>query len=304
MNANFTLSGDTTLNKPRLDGSGRVSHFVSRHGGKILIYLLLITLSIPFVFPFWWMLTSAVKPVNDIFAYPLTLLPQTWRWENFTDVFTFQPFARQYFNSLYIAFAVTAGTLIVSSLSGYAFARIRFPGSSLLFLLLLSALMMPIEVTIIPNYTFMQALYLTDTHIPLIVLPVLGANGVVASFLMRQYFLALPQELEEAGFLDGLTRWGVFWRIALPLARPALMAVTIITFLYSWNSFLEPLIFINETELYTLPLALRSITDEYGQSLWNIQLAATTLTVLPVLVIYVFAQRHIVESFAFSGTKG
>lgn len=282
----------------------QVSLFIFKHGNKILIYLLLIALSIPFIFPFWWMITSAFKPVNDIFAYPLTLLPQTVRLENFAEVFTFQPFARHYFNSIYIAVLVTVGTLIISSLSGYAFARIKFRGSSLMFMLLLSALMMPVEVTIIPNFTLMQALHLTDTHIPLIILPILGANGIVASFLMRQYFLGIPQELEEAGFLDGLSRWGVFWRIVLPLARPALISVTILTFLYSWNSFLEPLIFINNTDLYTLPVSLRSITDEYGQSLWHIQLAATTLTVLPVLVIYAFAQRHVVESFALTGSKG
>lgn len=282
----------------------QVSLFLFKHGNTILIYLLLIALSIPFIFPFWWMITSAFKPMNDIFAYPMTLLPQTVRLENFSEVFSFQPFARHYFNSLYIAALVTIGTLIISSLSGYAFARIKFRGSSLMFLLLLSALMMPVEVTIIPNFTLMQTLRLTDTHIPLILLPILGANGIVASFLMRQYFLGIPQELEEAGFLDGLSRWGVFWRIVLPLARPALISVTILTFLYSWNSFLEPLIFINNSDLYTLPLSLRSITDEYGQSLWNIQLAATTLTVLPVLVIYAFAQQHVVESFALSGSKG
>lgn len=282
----------------------QISQFIYRHGNKILLYLLLTALSIPFLFPFWWMFTSAFKPSNDIFAYPLTLLPQTWRLENFVEVFTFQPFARHYFNSIYIAVLVTVGTLLVASLSGYAFARIRFRGSSVLFLLLLSALMMPAEVTIIPNYTFMQSLRLTDSHIPLIILPILGANSIVSSFLMRQYFLGIPQELEEAGLLDGLSRWGIFWRIALPIAKPALIAVTILTFLYSWNSFLEPLVFITNPDLYTLPLSLRSITDEYGQAVWNIQLAATALTVLPVILIYAVAQRHVVESFALSGSKG
>jgi len=292
------MTGNTTTHSEQL------SLFIFKNGNKLLLYLLLTALSIPFIFPFWWMFTSAFKPPNDIFAYPLTLLPQNWRLENFVEVFTFQPFARHYFNSLYIATLVTLGTLVISSLSGYAFARIRFRGSNMMFLLLLSALMMPTEVTIVPNYSLMQTLRLTDTHIPLIILPILGANGIVASFLMRQYFLGIPLELEEAGFLDGLSRWGIFWRIALPVAKPALVAVTILSFLYSWNSFLEPLVFINNNDLYTLPLALRSITDEYGQSLWNIQLAATALTVVPVLIIYAVAQRHVVESFALSGTKG
>lgn len=282
----------------------RLSQFTYRRGNTLLIYLVLIALAVPFVYPLWWMVTSSFKPLSEIFAYPPTLWPHTWRFQNFADVFTFQPFAQQYWNSVYIAALVTVGTLIVASLSGYAFARLRFPGSSVVFVVLLSAMMMPVEVTIIPNFALMQGLNLTNTHIPLIVLPIFGSNSVLSCFIMRQYFLSLPPALEEAGQLDGLTRWGVFWRIALPLARPALAAVTILTFLYSWNSFLEPLVYLNSPQLYTLPLALAGITDQYGQALWNIQLAATTLTVLPVLVIYVFAQRHIVESFALSGVRG
>lgn len=282
----------------------RLSHFVYRRGNALLLYLVLLVLAIPFVYPLWWMVTSSFKPLNEIFASPPTLWPQTWRLQNFADVFIYQPFGQQYWNSVYIAVLVTLGTLVVASLSGYAFARISFPGSSLVFVVLLSAMMMPVEVTIIPNFTLMQSLSLTNTHIPLIVLPIFGSNSVMSCFLMRQYFLALPAALEEAGQLDGLTRWGVFWRIALPLARPALAAVTILTFLYSWNSFLEPLVYVNSPNLFTLPVALAGITDQYGQALWNIQLAATTLTVLPVLIIYAFAQRHIVESFALSGVRG
>lgn len=289
--------------RPRLTGA-KVGSAIGKHANTILLYFLLAAFALPFVFPLWWMVISAFKPLDEIFASPPSLWPQHWRLQNFADVFTFQPFAQQYWNSVYIAALVTVGTLVVSSLAGYAFARIRFPGSSLILVVLLSALMMPVEVTIIPNFTLMQWLQLTDTHWPLIILPIFGANGVTASFIMRQYFLGLPGEVEEAGLLDGLTRWGVVWRIALPLARPALSAVAIITFLYSWNSFLEPLVFLNDPHLYTLPVALRGITDEYGQSLWNIQLAATTLTVLPVLVVYAFAQRYIVESFAFTGVRG
>lgn len=301
------MSADLTtpLAPPRarftFEGMG---HFIGKNANAILTYIMLVVFALPFVFPLLWMALSAFKPQNEIFASPPTLWPQHWRLQNFVDVFTFQPFARQYWNSVYIAVLVTAGTLVVSSLAGYAFARIRFPGSSVIFVALLSALMMPVEVTIIPNFTFMQQLNLTDTHWPLIILPIFGANGVIASFILRQYFLGMPVELEEAGMLDGLTRWGVFWRVALPLARPALSAVAIITFLYSWNSFLEPLVFLSDPNLYTLPVALRGITDAYGQSLWNIQLAATTLTILPVLLVYAFAQRYIVESFALTGVRG
>ena len=269
-----------------------------------LWYVSLALLSIPFIFPFWWMITSSFKSATEIFTFPPTLLPTTWRWQNFVDVFAYQPFARHYFNSLYIAVIVTAGTIFVSSLAGYAFARIRFRGKTFIFLALLSALMMPTEVTIIPNFFLMSSLGLVDTHVPLILLPVFGANGVVGTFLMRQFFLSLPQEIEDAAMIDGLNRFGTFWRIALPIARPAIGALAILSFLYSWNLFLEPLVFVNDLKLFTLPLSLNNYNDTYGLPIWNLQLAATTLSVIPVLIVYVLAQRQIVESFTLSGVKG
>lgn len=287
------------------NNSTSIKHtFNYRFFTKFFFYLSLVILSIPVLWPFWWMITSAFKSTYEIFTFPPTLLPTTWHLENFTQAFTYQPFARQYFNSIYIALLVTIGTLVCSSLAGYAFARIKFPGSSAIFLVLLSALMMPPEVTILPNFTFMQALGWIDTHKPLIILPILGSNGVVSTFMMRQFFLALPKELEEAARIDGLDRFGIFWRVILPNAKPALSAVAILTFLYSWNNFLEPLIYINDINKFTLPLALRNFTDAYGQPMWNIQLAATTMSVVPVLIFYVLAQKQVVESFAFSGTKG
>ena len=265
--------------------------------------LALMLLAVPFVFPFLWMVSAGFKSVIEIFGAP-NLIPRVWRFENFVEVFTYQPFARQYFNSLYIAGLVTVLTLLISSLAGYALARIRFAGAGILMALLVTALMMPDEVTIIPNFFFIRWLGLVDTHWPLILLPVFGAQGVVATFLMRQYFLSLPRELEEAAKMDGLSRFGIWWKIAIPMSRPALAAVAIITFLNSWNLFLEPLIFLSSLEKFTLPLALSNFNDSYGLPLWNLQLAATTLAVIPVLIIYLIAQRQIVESFALSGVKG
>lgn len=263
----------------------------------------LMIIAIPFVFPFLWMVSSGFKSASEIFGQP-SLIPDVWRWQNYVEVFDYQPFARQYFNSLYIACLVTGLTLIVSSLAGYALARIRFAGSMLLVLLLLSALMVPEEVTIIPNFYLIGWLGLSDTHIPLVLLPVFGPQGVVATFLMRQFFMALPKDLEDAGEMDGLSRLGIWWQIALPLSRPALAAVAIITFLHSWNLFLEPLVFLSSIEKFTLPLALSNFTDPYGLPLWHLQLAATSLAVIPIIVVYVIAQRQIVESFAMTGVKG
>lgn len=259
--------------------------------------------AVPFVFPFLWMVSSGFKSATEIFGQP-SLIPKVWHWENFIEVFTYQPFAQQYFNSLYIAIAVTVLTLTFASLAGYALARMRFAGAGLLLLFLVSALMVPEEVTIIPNFFLMRWLGLMDTHAPLILLPTFGPHGIMATFLMRQYFLALPKELEEAGKMDGLSRLGVWWKIALPMSRPALAAVAIITFLFSWNLFLEPLVFLSTLEKFTLPLALSNFTDAYGLPLWHLQLAATTLAVVPILIVYLIAQRQIIESFALSGVKG
>lgn len=263
----------------------------------------LLIVAVPFVFPFLWMISSGFKSATEIFGQP-SLIPRVWRWQNFIEVFQYQPFARQYFNSLYIAVAVTILTLIFSSLAGYALARIRFAGAGLLMLFLLSALMVPEEVTIVPNFFLIRWMGVMDTHVPLIVLPVFGSHGIMATFLMRQYFLSIPRELEEAGRIDGLTHFGIWWRLALPLSRPALAAVSIITFLFSWNLFLEPLVFISSLELFTLPLALSNFTDSYGLPLWHLQLAATSLAVVPILIVYLIAQRQIIESFALSGVKG
>jgi multiple sugar transport system permease protein len=230
-------------------------------------------------------------------------VPDDPRWGNIAEVFTAQPFARQIYNSLYIAVTVTAATCAIALLSGYAFARLRFPGRNLIFFAMLAALMLPAEVTLVPVFALMNALGLVDTHVPLIAMPVFGATGVMATFLMRQFFLALPTEVEEAGELDGLGRLGIIWHIALPLARPMLGTIAIIAFLASWNSFLEPVIFLDSAELFTVPVAITGFTDTSGNPIWNLQMAATAVSTLPVLLAYLIARRQITESLAHTGIK-
>jgi len=283
--------------------NANLGDWIRQNANVIAMYVFLIIVALPFVFPFWWMITSSFKSTNDIFSFPPTLLPDTWKLENYISVFDLQPFMRQFWNSVYTASATTFITLFCASLAGYAFSRLEFRGRNLIFLLIVSAILMPSEVTIIPVFTYMQELDLVNSHIPIILLPVFGSQGVVAAYIMRQYCLGIPTELEEAALLDGLSRWGIYRRIVLPLARPALIAIAILSFLNSWNLFLEPLVLINDPQMFTLPLALRGYVDPYGQPLWGEQLAATTMSVVPVLIIYIFAQRHVVESFAFSGVK-
>ncbi|WP_328990689.1 carbohydrate ABC transporter permease [Kribbella sp. NBC_01245] len=274
------------------------------HRLKLVVYGLLLIFCVPFVFPTWWMATSSLKPINEIFAFPPRLWPSDPTLDAYRRVFELQPFERQYFNSLYIALIVTAGTLVVSSLAGYAFARIKFRGSGVVFMIVLAGLLVPNEVTIVPLFRMFDSAGLVDTHWPLILVPMLGAPSVLATFIMRQFFISLPNELEEAGRVDGLGRFGLFWQVALPLAKPAIGAVSIFTFLHSWNLYLEPIVFLSTKEKFTLPQALTQYVDAYGGSMWNVQLAAATMSALPVLIIFILAQRQFIEGLAHTGLKG
>ena len=271
---------------------------------RVLLIVVLVIAAIPFVFPTWWMITSSFKPINEIFAFPPTLLPVDATFQPYIDAVTQQPFALQYFNSMYIAVVVTCATMLFSAMAGYAFARIRFPGANLLFVVVLLGLLVPSEVTIVPLFQMFNTLGLIDTHWPLLLVSTFGAPSVLATFIMRQFFITLPGELEEAATLDGLTRAGVWLRIAMPLARPALAAVAIFTFLHTWNLYLEPTVYLQTPELFTLPQALTRYTDAYGGQQWNTQLAAATMTAVPVLVVFVLAQRQFVEGLSQTGLKG
>jgi multiple sugar transport system permease protein len=271
---------------------------------RVALYGLLCVLAIPFVFPTWWMVTSSVKPISDIFAFPPDIIPRNFDWSTYAQVFKLQPFAQQYWNSCYIAAIVTVWTMAVSSLAGYAFARIKFPGADIVFMVVLIGLLIPSEVTIVPLFQLFLKWGMVNTHWPLILVPIFGAPSVFATFVMRQFFITLPVELEEAARVDGLGRFGIFWRIALPLAKPALAAVAIFTFLHSWNLYLEPIVFLTTPTNFTLPQALTQYVDVYQGPMWNIQLAAATLTALPVLVVFVFAQRQFIEGLAHTGLKG
>lgn len=271
---------------------------------KAALYLLLAVMSIPFVYPTIWMVFSAFKPAHEIFAVPPRLFPQDWTLDGVSRIFTVTPFAQQYVNSLYIAVVVTLGSIVVCALAGYAFARIRFPFRNGLFLVLISALMIPSEVTIIPIFRWVSQLGLMDTHWPLIIVPIFGPQCVVGIFIFRQFFLSLPGELEEAGRLDGLGRLGIFLRIAMPLAGPAIAAVAIMKFLNSFNMYFEPLIFLRSEERFTVGLGLTQYQDTYGEPIYNTQIGATALTIIPVLIVFLFAQRQFVEGLARTGIKG
>lgn len=251
------------------------------------------------------MVSTSLKKEFEVFEYPPRLIPKTFEWQNYILIFTEHPFARQYLSSLYIGILTVVGTAVVASLAGYALARLRFPGRRFMLPLLLTALLLPIEVIIVPLYALTSQLGWIGTQIPLVVEPIFGAPAIVGTFLMRQFFLSLPRELEDAGRVDGLSTFGVFRHIALPLAVPAIATLAVLTFLASWNAFLEPLVFTaGDPDLVTIPVGLGQFSDFLGQPTFTLQMAATTLSIVPVVLIFLLAQRHIVEGISRSGLKG
>ena len=262
-------------------------------------YIVLSCISIVMIGPLVWMILTSLKDPTKIFSQ---FLPNPIRWENYAEVLQNTIFLKQYWNSIYIGVIVTVLVIIFSSMAGYAFARIKFKGNNIVFILILSVMMIPPEVTIIPLFLFMRDLGWINTHIPLILLPVFGSSGAFGIFLMRQFFLAIPKELEEAAFLDGCSRFGIYFRIMLPLSIPAISTLTIFTFLANWDEFLYPLIFVNSRELMTLPTALSLFTDEAGTA-WHHLMSATTLATIPLLIIFFFAQRKFIEGMTAGSIK-
>jgi multiple sugar transport system permease protein len=248
------------------------------------------------------MLVNSLNNPADIFGKP-TLLPKAWKFSNYIEIFKVQPFGKHFLNTLIVAGFGTVGNILFSSLSGYAFARINFKGRNFFFILLLMALMMPIEVIIIPLYTQMSSLHLTDSFFPLILIPIFCSQGAFSSFMFRQHYITVPKELEEAATLDGLGTFAIFKKIMLPISMPIIASAGILAFLSVWNMYLEPLVFISSIDKFTLPLSLANFNDSYGLPQWHLQLAATTLSVVPIMAVYLLFQEKITNAMVNSGLK-
>jgi multiple sugar transport system permease protein len=268
----------------------------------MLKYVLLTVVSLMILAPFLWMVSTSLKDFSQIFMFPPQWLPSPIAWKNYVDLFANQPFHLYLFNSLYIGVVVTAGTCLFAALAGYAFAKIHFPLKNLIFLILLSSMMIPTEVTAIPLFIWLSKFGLVNTHFPLIVPPMLGAGGMFGVFLCRQFFITIPNDLDEAAKIDGCTPWGTFLRVVLPLAAPALATLSIFTFLHSWNEFFEPLVYLSSSRLYTIPLALSLFTTESGTK-WNMVMAASVVATLPLLIVFFLAQKKFIEGVAMTGIK-
>ncbi|RIH87025.1 L-arabinose transport system permease protein AraQ [Meiothermus luteus] len=269
-----------------------------RRLATLLLYLALLLGSVVMFFPFVWMFLTSLKPFAEIFE--LKLLPQAPTLENYREVLFDTQFPRWFFNSLLVASITTLSVLFFDALVGYTLAKLRFPGRGFVFVLILSTLMVPTEMLVIPWYVMSTQYGWVNTYWGLLFPGLISAFGV---FLMRQFFETLPTDLLDAGRIDGLSEFGVFWRIAFPLVRPALAALGIFTFLGNWNAFLWPLIVVQTPEMRTVPIGVALFSSEAGTA-WNLIMAASSLAVLPVLLVFFFFQRQIIEGVVLTGVKG
>jgi multiple sugar transport system permease protein len=266
--------------------------------GALARHLLLLIGAAAMIAPFLWMVTTSLKTGSEVFKPPY-LLPGTFHWENYVRAWEAAPFALYYLNSLVMTLAIVAGHVLFDAMAAYAFARLRFPGRNLLFLLFLGTMMVPIYVTIIPAYTLVSWLGWIDTYQALIVPRLVDVFGIV---LLRQYFLTIPVELEEAALIDGASKFTVLWRIVFPLARPALATLSVFSFLFAWNDFLWPLLVTNSDSLRTIQVGLAAFQGRYGTQ-WNYLMAGTVTATLPGIAVFLFAQRALIRGIALTGLK-
>ncbi|MEM6754377.1 MAG: carbohydrate ABC transporter permease [Cyanobacteria bacterium P01_C01_bin.38] len=267
---------------------------------KTVVYSVLILYAIITLIPFLWALSASFKPLTEIVAGEPNFLPKNFTLDNYKQIFIEEPlFLRWFFNSLIIAISVTILNLLFNSMAGYALARLSFRGRRFWFFLILAILAVPIQVTLIPTFLILKSFGWLNSYQGMIVPNMVNATFI---FMMRQFFINFPKELEEAAALDGLNTLGIFRHIVLPLAKPALAAQAVFIFMSSWNNFLLPVVILFDPEMFTLPLGLNSFKGQYI-SYWNYIMAASMVFTLPALLIYAFFNRYFIQSVSFTGSK-
>ncbi|GBF71862.1 sugar ABC transporter ATP-binding protein [Paenibacillus sp. 598K] len=271
-----------------------------RAGWKMLAYLALIAVSIGMIVPYIWMLSSSFKLNKDVFAFPMVWIPDNIRWQNYVDIWTRIPLGTFIYNTAKLSVIVTLLQLLTSSFAAYAFAKLRFRGRNLLFLAYIATIAIPWQAYMVPQFILMRELGLNNTHLAIIFLQAFSAFGV---FLMRQFYQGIPDELCEAARIDGLSEYGIWARLMLPLSKPALSTLTIFTFVSTWNDFLGPMIYLTKTELKTIQIGLRMFISQYSAE-YGLIMAASVVSIIPVLIIFLALQKNFVQGVASSGIKG
>lgn len=277
-----------------------------RHDPDPLLYVLVLLLAALFMGPFLWTVGSSLKHPTEIYVFPPLLWPKQMQWQNWLEVWRQVPFALYVKNSVVVTGMAVLGQVLSTTLVAYGFARFRFPGRDFLFMVVLSTMILPFEVLLIPQFLIFRELGWLDSYRPLIV-PFFFGTGPFFIFLMRQFFLTIPLDLDQSARLDGARSWQILWSIILPLSRPALATVAIFSFLSHWDSFLGPLIYLNTMEKYTLPLGLRFfqlVADAGGAPRDHLLMAASLTVSIPGIVLFVVAQKYFVQGIVLSGIKG
>lgn len=277
-----------------------------RRINKFFAYVALTIGSITMVLPFAWMISTSLKPYSSVFIFNIKdvqWIPSPIYWNNYIDVWKVVPFAKFYINSLFVTACVTIGQLFTSALAAYAFARLRFPGRDKLFFAYLATMMIPGSVTMIPVFALMRVFGWIDSYKALILPAVFTAYG---TFLLRQFFITIPRDLEDAAKIDGCSLWGIFWNVILPLSKTALATLTIFVALGNWVSFMWPLLVTNSIEKRTLPIGLAYFQELYqhAQPNWGLLMAGSVVATIPLIVIFIFNQRFFVEGVKLQGIKG
>jgi len=297
------MSTHTSAQTQRL-GSG-LSLFLNQRAGKVLTKFVILAViaigAVFFIIPFLWMISTAGKEGALIWKVPPVWIPPNYEWSNYIEGWRILPFDTFYFNTVKITILTVGGVLVSSSLAAFAFARLRFPGRELLFIVVLSTMMLPYHVTMIPQYMLYTKLGWVNTHKPLWVQWWFG--DAFSIFLLRQFFMTIPLELDDAARIDGCSRFGTFLRILLPLSKPALGVVTIFEFTWSWNNFMGPVIYLDSLKNFTVALGLRQFQQRSGTDL-QYMMAQTVIFVIPVLVLFFVAQKRFIQGIVMTGVKG
>ncbi len=268
---------------------------------NVIAHIVLVIFVIGALFPFYWMVATSIKTLTESLQSPPTLLPRHAQFQNYATAFHQAPFGRYFVNTLFIAGVTVFCNLATSVLAAYAFALTDFPGKRVIFAILLTTLMIPFEVTLIPNFILIKNLHMYNTYWAQIVPWAAGTFGI---FLVRQFFLSIPKEIFEAAVMDGASSWGVLWKVAVPLARPALVTLALFSFIGSWNAFVWPLIVTTSDAVRPIQVGLRQLTSDAGNNNFPILMAGTALTIVPIAILYFFVQRQLIEGVASSGVKG
>ena len=268
--------------------------------GKVIIYALLILLAFTMLVPFVWMLSASLKLNKDVFAFPMKWIPETFHWENYKTIWTKIPMATFVLNTFKLTIIVTFLQVLTSSFAAYAFSKLRFKGRNILFLGYIATIAVPWQAYMVPQFMMMREFHLNNTHLAIICLQAFSAFGV---FLMKQFYEGIPDELCEAARIDGLSEYGIYRRVMLPLSLPAISTLVIFTFVTTWNDFLGPLIYLNSTDLKTIQLGLRMFITQYSSD-YNLIMAASVVSLIPVLIVFLALQKYFVQGVASSGLKG